>query len=181
METEGLFGRCTTELRQACRSDRKRAKSDTWRRCLAQAAFLGSDPNMPWVLRFRKKNYFLCCGLKCSRFVFFGSISLENVYNHVNVNTELEIRCSVLGTPNTARKKLIKKQEKKVHWQDIILRPSPVAEPSSNVDLPKQSSPLQQLNHSRREKRVESYLRVDSWRLKKWIGLTWPMDEWLPD
>jgi len=45
--------------------------------------------------------------------VFFGSISLENVYNHVNVNTELEISCSVLGTPNTARKKLIKKQEKK--------------------------------------------------------------------
>ena len=35
-------------LRQAGPSNRRRAKSDAWRRCLAQAAFPGSDPNRPY-------------------------------------------------------------------------------------------------------------------------------------
>jgi len=43
-------------LRQAGPSNRRRAKSDAWRRCLAQAAFPGSDPNRPSYFHITQKH-----------------------------------------------------------------------------------------------------------------------------
>ena len=57
-------------LRQASPSNSRRAKSDAWRHCLAQAAFPGSDPNRPSVRACRVRKCCACSGVLGSDGVF---------------------------------------------------------------------------------------------------------------